>query len=81
MPYNTIVNTKHEQTLKNKKTVKRLLSSRFDRVLREVMQSRNIRNTVELNKIFFTHSLDAKFPFNQFMVSTSVSEPELTNNK
>ena len=45
------------------------------------MQSRDIRNTVKLNKIFFTHSPEAKFSFNQYTVSTSVSNPELTNNK
>ena len=44
------------------------------------MQSRDIRNTVELKKLF-THSLEAKFPFNQYTVSTSVSDPEQTNNK
>ena len=45
------------------------------------MQSRVIRNMVELNKIFFTHSPEAEFPFNQYTVSTSASDPELTNNK
>ena len=33
------LNTKHEQTLKNRKTVKSLLSSRFDRTLRDWKQS------------------------------------------
>ena len=45
------------------------------------MQSRDIRNTVELNKIFFTNSPEAEFPFNQYTVSTSVSDPELKINK
>ena len=56
--------------------MKSLLSSRFDRNQRDCMQSTNVRNTVELNKMFFTHSPEAEFPFNQ-----SVSDPELTNNK
>ena len=45
------------------------------------MKSKDIGNTVELNKIFFTHSPEAEIPFNQSTVSTSVSDPELTNNK
>ena len=49
--------------------------------LRDWIQSRNVRNTVKLNKIFFTHSPEAEFPFNQYTVSTLVSDPELTNNR
>ena len=45
------------------------------------MQSRDIRNTVELKKKFLTHSPEAEFPFNQYTLSTSISNPELTNNK
>ena len=75
------LNSKHEQTLNHEKSVKSLLSSRFDRTLGDWTQSRNIRNTVELNKIFFTHSPEAEFLFNQYRASTSVSDPELTNNK
>ena len=41
------------------------------------MQSRNPRNTIELNEIFSTHSPPAKFPFDHYTASTSVSDPEV----
>ena len=75
------LNTKDEQTLNNKNIVISLSSSRFDRTQRDWKQSRNISNTVELNKILFTHSPEAEFPFNQYKVGTSASDPELANNK
>ena len=46
--------------------------------LTDCMQSRNSRNTVELNERFSTHSPPAKFPFNyDITASTSVSDPEV----
>ena len=45
------------------------------------MQSRNSRNTVELNEIFSTHSPQAKFPFDHYTASTKVSDPEVTNTQ
>ena len=54
-------------------------SSRFDRTLRDCVQSRNSRNTVELNEIFSTHSPPAKFPFNHYTADKSVSDLEVTN--
>ena len=36
---------------------------------------------MNFKKKLFTHSPQAEFPFNQYTVSTSVSDPELTNNK
>ena len=53
---------------------------KVDKTLRDWMQSRNMRNTVEWNTIIFTHSPEAEFSFNQFTVCTSVSDPELANN-
>ena len=75
------LNTDHEQTLNNKKIVTSFSSSRFDRTLTDCMQSRNSRNNVELNEIFSTHSPQAKFPFNYYTDSTSVSNPEVTNTQ
>ena len=74
------LNKKYEQTLNNKKIVKSLLSSRFDKT-RDWKQSRNLRSIEELNKAFFRNSPEAEFPFNQCTVSTSVSDPELKINK
>ena len=76
------LNTNYEQTLNNnKKIVPSFSSSRFDRTLTDCVQCRNSRNTVELNEIFSTHSPPAKFPFNHFTASTSVSNPEVTNTQ
>ena len=46
-PLNIALNTDHEQTLNNKKTVTSFSSSRFDKTLTDWVQSRNLRNTVE----------------------------------
>ena len=73
------LNTDHKQTLNNKKIVRSFSSPRFDRTLTNCMQSRNSGNTVKLNEIFSTHSPPAKFPFNHYTASTSVSDPEVTN--
>ena len=54
-------------------------SSRFDGTLTDCMQSRNSRDTVDLNDIFLTHSLPAKFPFNYYTASISVFDPEVNN--
>ena len=54
--------TDHEQTLHDKKIVISFKSSRFDRTLTDCVQSRNSRNTVELNEIFSTHSSLRNFP-------------------
>ena len=72
-----VLNTKHEKTLNNKKTVTSSSSSRFDRNLTDCVQSGSSRNTVGLNEIFSTHSPPAKFPFNHYTPSTSVSDPEV----
>ena len=72
------LNTDHEQTLNNK-IVTSFASSRFDRTLTDCVQSRNSRNTVELNEIFSTHFPPAKFLFNHYTASTSVSDPQVAN--
>ena len=74
------LNTDHEQTL-NKKIVTSFSSSRFDRTLTDFKQSKNLRNTVELNEIVSTHSPPAKFPCNHYTANTSVSDPEVTNTQ
>ena len=77
------LNTDHKQTLNDNKIVTSFSSSRFDRTLTNCMQSRNSRNTVELNGIFSTHSPPTKFPFDHCTntASTSVSDPEVTNTQ
>ena len=59
-------------------------STRFERTLTDCMQSRNSRNSVELNEIFSTESQPAKLPFDHWTdtaLSTSVSDPEVTNTQ
>ena len=45
------------------------------------MQSRNSRDTVDLNDIFLSDSQPAKFPFNYYTASTSVFDPEVNNTQ
>ena len=66
--------------MNNKKIVTSFSSSRFDRTLTDCVQTKNLRNTVELNE-FSTNSPRAKFPFNNYKASTSVSDPEVTNTQ
>ena len=54
-------------------------SSRFNRTLTDCVQSKNSRNTVDLNDIFLTHFPQAKFLFNHYTASTSVFDPEVNN--
>ena len=67
--------------MNSKKIVTSLSSTRFYKTLTDCMQSRNSRNTVELNEIFSTKSPPTKFPFNQYTASASVSDPEITNTQ
>ena len=71
------LNIDQEQTLNDNNIVTSFSSSRFDRTLTDCMLSKNSRNTVKLNEIFSTHSPPAKFPFNHYTPSTSVSDPEV----
>ena len=75
-PLNAL-NKDHKQTLNNKKIVTSFSSSRFERTVKNCMQSRNSKNTVKLNEIFSTHSPQAKVPFDHYTASTSVSDPEV----